>query len=84
MNSPRTTLYRDKHNAKLMGVCAGIADYTGVDVFWVRMIAFFSMFLVPAWEFFAAIPTASGNSLLKRSRDCAVCKLRSSAITASS
>ncbi len=37
MNSPRTTLYRDKHNAKLMGVCSGIADYTGVDVLWVRL-----------------------------------------------
>lgn len=36
MNSPRTTLYRDKQNAKLMGVCAGIADYTGVNAFWVR------------------------------------------------
>ena len=37
MNSPRTTLYRDKQNAKLMGVCAGIADYTGVNTFWVRL-----------------------------------------------
>jgi phage shock protein C len=37
MNSPRTTLYRDKHNGKIMGVCAGIADYTGVNVFWVRV-----------------------------------------------
>lgn len=37
MNTPRTTLYRDKTNAKLLGVCAGIADYTGVNVFWVRM-----------------------------------------------
>jgi len=36
VNSPRTTLYRDKQNAKLMGVCAGIADYTGVNAFWVR------------------------------------------------
>ncbi len=36
MNS-RTTLYRDKHNAKLMGVCSGIADYTGVDTLWVRL-----------------------------------------------
>jgi phage shock protein C len=43
VNSPRTTLYRDKHNGKLMGVCAGIADYTGVNVFWVRLIAFLSM-----------------------------------------
>ena len=37
MNSPRTTLYRDKQNAKLMGVCSGIADYTGVNVMWVRL-----------------------------------------------
>ena len=37
MNSPRTTLYRDKQNAKLMGVCSGIADYTGVDALWVRL-----------------------------------------------
>ena len=37
MNSPRTTLYRDKHNAKLMGVCSGIADYTGVNALWVRL-----------------------------------------------
>ncbi len=37
MNSPRTTLYRDKANAKFMGVCSGIAEYTGVDAFWVRM-----------------------------------------------
>ena len=37
MNSPRTTLYRDKQNAKLMGVCSGIADYTGVNAVWVRL-----------------------------------------------
>ena len=37
MNSPRTTLYRDKQNAKIMGVCAGIADYTGVNALWVRL-----------------------------------------------
>ena len=37
MNSPRTTLYRDKQNAKLMGVCSGIADYTGVNVLWIRL-----------------------------------------------
>ncbi|MXP29996.1 envelope stress response membrane protein PspC [Porphyrobacter algicida] len=37
MNTPRTTLYRDKQNAKLMGVCSGIADYTGVDALWIRL-----------------------------------------------
>ncbi|MET4130900.1 phage shock protein C [Porphyrobacter sp. MBR-155] len=45
MNTPHTTLYRDKHNGKLMGVCAGIADYTGVNVFWVRLAAVASLFI---------------------------------------
>ena len=44
MNSPRTKLYRDKHNGKFMGVCAGIADYTGVDTFWVRLATVFLFF----------------------------------------
>jgi len=33
----RTRFYRDKRNGKLMGVCAGIADYTGFDVALVRI-----------------------------------------------
>jgi phage shock protein C len=37
VNSPRTTLYTDKKNGKIMGVCAGIADYTGINVLWVRL-----------------------------------------------
>ncbi len=37
MNSLRTRFYRDKQHAKLMGVCAGIADYSGVNVIWVRL-----------------------------------------------
>ncbi len=37
MNSPRTTLYRDKKNGKIMGVCSGLADYTGINVFWIRL-----------------------------------------------
>jgi phage shock protein C len=37
MNSPRTKFYKDKQNAKWSGVCAGIADYTGVDVTIVRL-----------------------------------------------
>ena len=37
MNSPRTTFYRDKQNAKFMGICAGIADFTGVNAIWVRL-----------------------------------------------
>lgn len=53
MNSPRTTLYRDKQNAKLMGVCAGIADYTGVNAIWVRLgavaLAFATGFAIPLY-----------------------------------
>lgn len=37
MTGPRTKFYLDKHNAKWMGVCAGIADYTGIDVTVVRI-----------------------------------------------
>jgi phage shock protein C len=37
MNSLRTRFYKDKANGKVMGVCAGIADYTGVDILWVRL-----------------------------------------------
>jgi phage shock protein C len=37
VNSPRTTLYKDPYNKKLMGICAGIADYTGVNALWVRL-----------------------------------------------
>lgn len=49
MNSPRTCLYRDKHNAKLLGVCAGIADYTGIEVLWVRVALIVSLFLPINW-----------------------------------
>lgn len=45
MNTPRTTLYRDKQNAKLMGVCSGIADYTGVHVLWVRLALIMLIFM---------------------------------------
>jgi phage shock protein C len=37
VNSLRTKFYKDKANGKFMGVCAGIADYTGVDILWVRL-----------------------------------------------
>lgn len=37
MTARRTKFYLDKQNAKWSGVCAGIADYTGMDVVWVRI-----------------------------------------------
>jgi len=56
MNSPCTSLFRDKHNAKLMGVCSGIADYTGVDAFWIRLglVIFTVMLGWPILAYFAA------------------------------
>ena len=37
MAGEHTKFYLDKQNAKWKGVCAGIADYTGVNAIWVRL-----------------------------------------------
>ena len=37
MSASRTKFYLDKQHAKWSGVCAGIADYIGIDVLWVRV-----------------------------------------------
>jgi phage shock protein C len=37
MSARHTKFYLDKQNGKFLGVCAGIADYTGVDVTLVRI-----------------------------------------------
>ena len=37
MSASRTKFYLDKQNGKVLGVCSGIADYTGTDVTWVRV-----------------------------------------------
>jgi phage shock protein C len=41
----RTRFYRDKRHGKVMGVCAGIADYTGFDVNLVRVCFIASVFM---------------------------------------
>lgn len=33
----RRKFYLNKREGKLMGVCAGLADYTGIDPLWVRI-----------------------------------------------
>lgn len=38
MSDSRTKFYLDKQNAKFLGVCSGIADYTGIDVTIVRIL----------------------------------------------
>lgn len=48
----RTKFYRDKRNGKFLGVCAGIADYTGFDVTLIRIL------------FVAAVIMGSGAPLL--------------------
>ena len=37
MSVRRTKFYLDKRNARLMGVCSGLADYTGLDVTLIRV-----------------------------------------------
>ena len=48
MNTPRTRFYRDKVHGKFLGVCAGIADYTGINVLWVRLGAVILTLATPA------------------------------------
>ena len=38
MSARRTSFYLDKSNAKWLGVCAGVADYTGIDLTVVRIV----------------------------------------------
>lgn len=52
MTASRTRFYVDKQNKKISGVCAGIADYTGVDVTIVRIAA---VLLLIATGWFAAV-----------------------------
>ncbi len=47
MNSPRTRFYRDKVDGKILGVCAGIGEYTGVDPLWVRLGAVVLAMVIP-------------------------------------
>lgn len=60
----RGQFYLDKSNAKLAGVCAGIADYTGVDALWVRIAAVLLTFLVS----FITIPIYIGAALAAQKR----------------
>jgi phage shock protein C len=42
----RTRFYRDKQNGKVMGVCAGLADATGLDATLVRLGALLSLLVL--------------------------------------
>lgn len=44
MSASRTKFYLDKQNAKWLGVCSGIAEYTGIDLTFVRVgVAFLTI-----------------------------------------
>lgn len=58
MSSPRTRFYLDKQNSKWSGVCAGIADYTGIDVTLVRIGVVGLTFLTGPWTIPAYFITA--------------------------
>jgi phage shock protein C len=58
MTSPRTRFYLDKQHKKWAGVCAGIADYTGIDVTVVRISFVALTFLSGPWTFLAYFLTA--------------------------
>ena len=48
----RTRFYRNKRDGKIMGICAGIADYTGFDVSIVRLMMVAAAFLSSGGIFF--------------------------------
>ncbi|MGE3692006.1 MAG: envelope stress response membrane protein PspC [Novosphingobium sp.] len=54
MKGQHTRFYRDKQNGKILGVCAGIADYTGVDVLWVRLATVFLTITGMSWAIIPA------------------------------
>jgi phage shock protein C len=37
MSDSRTKFYLDREDGKWKGVCAGLADYTGIEVLWIRV-----------------------------------------------
>ncbi|MEO6580717.1 MAG: envelope stress response membrane protein PspC [Sphingomicrobium sp.] len=41
----RTRFYRNKRTGKVNGLCAGIADYTGIEVTLVRWMLLFGIFM---------------------------------------
>ena len=63
-------LYRDKENAMLAGVCAGLANYFGLNIKGLRLIVavstlFFFPFVVPAYIILAIILPVKPEDLYK-------------------
>lgn len=67
MSGEHTKFYLDKQNAKWAGVCAGIADYIGINAIWVRLGAIALTFMIGPWftlpAYFVAAWVASPKPL---------------------
>jgi phage shock protein C len=55
MSASRTKFYLDKQNSKWLGVCAGIADYTGIDLTLVRVGTALLTLATSGWAFIAYV-----------------------------
>lgn len=60
----RGPFYLNKSNAKISGVCAGIADYTGIDALWIRLGAL----LLTLFVSFITIPIYIGAAFAAQKR----------------
>ncbi|WP_340314337.1 envelope stress response membrane protein PspC [Rhizorhabdus argentea] len=49
MSARRTKFYLDKRNSKWLGVCSGLADYTGLDVTLIRVGTVILTFMTFPW-----------------------------------
>ncbi len=58
MSASRTKFYLDKQNSKWLGVCSGIADYTGIDTTWVRVGTVLLTFATSGWTLLAYVVIA--------------------------
>lgn len=58
------TLYRDPQNGKITGVCAGLAEYFGMEIWLVRILAV-SAFLL-GMGFFAVIAYLAASLILEK------------------
>ncbi len=50
--SAPTRLYKDPQNGRIMGVCAGVADYLGMRRCIVRILTVVAMFMLFFWPIF--------------------------------
>ena len=74
MSASRTQFYLDKQHAKVKGVCAGIADYTGIDVTWVRagmviLLPFTHLLLLAAYFITAWVASVKPTGLYDSADD---------------